>query len=218
MKLVCLVLSARSFYKINCILILPFAVFIFYLQLQLDDSLGDTNFSKPPPPPVTPNPRRTIHKPAAAHHPVVSGFSPTPKTKKNQCQLVAVSRLSDDKSISSNNKSRRPPLSIGKKNHTAEEHRNEMLAVRSDEQQFIRDQKKKARLAARRSVPTEIVARQQEDNNSSMARDTLMDGLNDPGAIWNQDASDDNTNSIEFDTISRPGSDDDDEESVNFGD
>ena len=93
-----------------------------------------------------------------------------------------------------------------------------MLAVRSDEQQFIRDQKKKARLAARRSVPTEIVARQQEDNNSSMARDTLMDGLNDPGAIWNQDASDDNTNSIEFDTISRHGSDDDDEESVNFGD
>ena len=90
-----------------------------------------------------------------------------------------------------------------KKKPTAEEQRNEMLRACQGESAKLRIQRKHERFAARRSIPTEVLATAEEiANNSPCAeRDVLADGLRDRPAAWKYDLEEEDS-LVEFESVS----------------
>ena len=91
------------------------------------------------------------------------------------------------------------PLSMMKKKPAAKEQRIEMLIARRGEVEKLRAQRKDERLAACRSIPTEVLASAAELSE----RDVLANGLNDRLAAWKHGMKEEDSSSIEFKCMSR---------------
>jgi hypothetical protein len=144
--------------------------------------------------------------------------SPTPKKKPSIDPAVSFLQgaVSDDAAsvtrTSSVARDKNRPLSMMKKKPGAKKQRSEILLARQGEVQMLRARRKAARLAARRSIPAEILA-----SAAKLAeRDALANGLNDLPAAWEHGMEEEDCSSVEFECMSRAESSEDDDISFNL--